>query len=105
LDNNTTSVSTLGDLYSYSETSLHSLVKQLQLQVMQEADNDIQVTNYITCGSTALLEAQNFNPLLGAMCGNIRKYSANVQGVVTQTSPVEAFATGIKMESSDQRSF
>ena len=27
------------------------------------------------------------------------------QGVVTYTSPVEAFATGIKMESSDQRSF
>jgi len=27
------------------------------------------------------------------------------QGVVTYASPVEAFATGIKMESSDQRSF
>ena len=27
------------------------------------------------------------------------------QGVVTYTSPVEAFATGIKMESSDERSF
>ena len=27
------------------------------------------------------------------------------QGVVTYTSPVEAFATEIKMESSDQRSF
>ena len=28
-----------------------------------------------------------------------------LQGVVTYTSPVEAFATRIKMESSDQRSF
>ena len=27
------------------------------------------------------------------------------QGVVTYASPIEAFATGIKMESSDQRSF
>ena len=27
------------------------------------------------------------------------------QGVVTYASPVEAFATGIKMESSDQHSF
>ena len=29
----------------------------------------------------------------------------NSQGVVTYASPVEAFATGIKMESSDQCSF
>jgi len=28
-----------------------------------------------------------------------------LQGVVTYSSPVEVFATGIQMESSDQRSF
>jgi len=31
--------------------------------------------------------------------------SNQVKGVVTYTSPVETFVTGIKMESSDQRSF
>jgi len=32
-------------------------------------------------------------------------HSLSSQGVDTYMSPVEAFATGIKMESSDQRSF
>jgi len=43
--------------------------------------------------------SQNFLTLVLAI------NTVHVQGVVTYTLPVEAFATGIKMESSDQRSF
>ena len=47
LDDITTSAFTwqkLMKLDSYSETSLHSVVEKLQLQVMQGAGNDIQVS-------------------------------------------------------------
>jgi len=36
---------------------------------------------------------------------HIEKSSKQYQGVVTYASPIELFATGIKMESSDQYSF
>ena len=37
--------------------------------------------------------------------GGIMHYSQQLQGVVTDMSRVEAFATGIKIESSDQSPF
>ena len=45
--------------------------------------------------------ALTHHPLSCLSAGTEPKY----QGVVTYTLPVEAFATGIKMESSDQRYF
>jgi len=47
-------------------------------------------------------------PVIDHFCYNTNILSLDLwpsQAVVTYTSPIEAFATGIKMESSDQHSF